>query len=120
VTADTCRVVHRALVFASVVCCTLVAASFVFFARDQIAGASKHQQNELVAGAPAGSGQAAKQHVVAQPRRFIDGATKTLTSPFSTLVHSSNDWVRTGLPDAIALLTYGLGISFLARFVRRV
>src|SRR5579864_2426912 len=91
VPADTCRVIHRALVFLSVVSCTLIAASFVFFARDQIAGASQHQQNELVAGAPAASGTTATVHH-GQPRAFIDNAAHTLTSPFDSLVHSSNDW----------------------------
>jgi hypothetical protein len=117
VSADTCRVVHRVLVFASVVCCTLVAASFVFFARDQVAGASKHQQNELVAGAPAATAAPVVVHH-GQPRAFIDNAANTLTSPFSSLVHSNNDWVTHGFPAAVALLVYGLGIGYVARFAQ--
>jgi len=113
-------VIHRVLVTISLVCCLLVFASFALFTNDQLAGASKHQQNELVAGAPAGGATTVKPHVVAQPRRFIDDAAKALTSPFAAVVRSNNDWVKTGLPDALALLTYGLGISFLARFVQRV
>jgi hypothetical protein len=111
-------VIHRALTTISLVCCTLVFASFALFTYDQVAGASKHQQNELVVAAPGATTVTHKAHVVGQPRRFIDGAAKALTSPFNALVRSDNDWVKTGLPDAVALLAYGLGISFLARFVR--
>lgn len=111
-------VIHRALVTISTVCCLLIFASFVLFAHDQIAGASVHQQNELVASGPAISTTAPKPHKVAQPRRFIDGAASTLTSPFDAVVHSGNAWVKQGLPDAVALLVYGLGLSFLARFAR--
>ena len=49
--ADTGGVIHRALVLIALAASFLLLASFAMFARDQAAGASKHQQSELVAGA---------------------------------------------------------------------
>jgi hypothetical protein len=97
------------------VCCALVVASFAMFARDQTAGASA-QQSELVAGASSSGppGSATKPH--AQPRRFIDGAAKVLTTPFHAIVRSNNEWVKRGLPVLFALIGYGLGLGFLARY----
>ena len=115
--ADIAPVLHRALVTVSFVCCALVIASFTLFAVDQISGASKHQQNELSAGVAATPGPAAPKKK-AQPRRFIDGVAGTLTSPFSSIVESSNGWVEHGLPAVFALIVYGLGIGYVARFSR--
>jgi len=114
-TADTGRVISRLLRFVSLVCCALVVMSFAMFARDQMAGASEHQQTELVAGANASTAPTAITHRHSQPRRFIDAAAKTLTSPFAAVVKSSNPWVDHGLPALLALLAYGVGLGYLAR-----
>ena len=45
-----------------------------------------------------------------------DDAAKTLTSPFSAVVKSSNPWVDHGLPTILALVAYGVGLGYLARF----
>ncbi len=112
---DTGRVISRVLRLLAFVCCALVVASFAMFARDQMAGASQHQQTELVAGAPSTAPTApAKPH--AQPRRFIDQAAKVLQTPFDAIVQSSNQWVKHGLPALFALVVYGLGLGYLARF----
>lgn len=97
-------------------CCALVVLSFALFARDQMAGASAHQQTELVAGSNTTPAASAPSKPRAQPRRFIDGAAKVLTSPFDAVVQSSNDWVKHGLPALFALLVYGLGLGYLARY----
>jgi hypothetical protein len=100
------------------VCCALVVASFAMFARDQMAGASQHQQTELVAGVAASSGSPSQTPVKphAQPRRFIDSAAHSLTAPFSAIVQSNNQWVKHGLPAIFALLAYGIGLGYLARY----
>lgn len=88
------------------------------FARDQIDTASIHQQAEindhgLVPAPP----KAPAHH--AQPRRFIDDAAGKLTSPFSSLVsHDSSIWVRHFVPTLFALLLYGVGLGYLARYSR--
>jgi hypothetical protein len=114
--AETGGVISRLLRFVSIVCCALILMSFAMFARDQMAGASEHQQTELVAGAHAPVAPTAITHRHSQPRRFIDGAATTLASPFAAVVKSSNPWVDHGLPTVLALLAYGIGLGYLARF----
>jgi hypothetical protein len=116
--ADTSTVIHRILVWAAFVCCAFVVLSFVMFVHDQAAAGSQHQSNELVGAttSPGGSAPAPVHH--SQPRRFIDGAANDLTSPFRSLVHSTNVWVTHGVPTLLALLVYGFGLGFLARFSR--
>jgi hypothetical protein len=118
-------VVHRALHLFSLFCCLIIVASFVMFARDQVAGASRHQQNALVVGssAPAGSAASTPGHraavaTKAQPRAFIDGAAHTLTSPFDSVISSTNPWVSHGAPAVLGLLIYGLALGFVARLAR--
>jgi hypothetical protein len=113
---ETGRVISRTIRLASLVCCALVVMSFAMFARDQMAGASEHQQTELVAGANTAAAPTAITHKHSQPRRFIDDAANTLTSPFSAVVKSSNPWVDHGLPTILALIAYGVGLGYLARF----
>jgi hypothetical protein len=96
--------IHRGLVLIAIGCSVLVAASFALFARDQLAGASKHQQNQLAAGpttAPYVPGVVPPATHHAQPRRFIDSG-----------------WVTHGLPTFFALLVYGVGLGYLARYSR--
>ena len=112
---DTGTVISRVLRLTAFACCVLIVASFAMFARDQMAGASQHQQTELVAGAhPTAASSTPVKH--AQPRRLIDSVAKDLTRPFDAIVQSSNLWVKHGLPTLFALLVYGLGLGYLARF----
>jgi hypothetical protein len=90
--------------------------SFALFARDQVAGASTHQQNELASGTAVAPSAPSSKQVHAQPRRFIDDAASRLSSPFSTIVHSSNPWVDHALPTLFGLIVYGIGLRFVARF----
>ena len=114
--ADADDVLVGALGFARLVCCGLVIASFAMFAADQIGGASKHQVAEI-------AGQSANRTGTAtvvdshpgQPRRFIDQAAHTLTAPFR-LLHSGSQWVQHGFATLLALLVYGVGLGYLARF----
>jgi hypothetical protein len=113
--ADIRRVISRALVVTSFVCCALVAISFTMFARDQATGAAQRQQYEVASGAPAAPRRRALKPVP-QPRKFIDDAANSLTSPFQSIVQSSNPWVIRGVPAILALLVYGIGLRFLARW----
>ena len=113
---DTGRVISRVLRLTAFVCCALVVASFAMFARDQMAGASQHQQTELVAGTSPSTASSGPVKPHAQPRRFIDDAANVLTTPFHAIVQSTNLWVKHGVPALFALLAYGLGLGYLARF----
>jgi hypothetical protein len=114
--ADTRPVIHRMLVLVACACSALVIVSFAMFARDQLAGASAHQVAEINTPQVPGTAPQTVHH--AQPRRFIDGAASTLTSPFSSIVQSDNPWVKHSLPAVFALLVYGVGIGYVARFTR--
>ena len=117
--ADQAIVIHRLLVTISTACTLLVIASFTLFAHDQVAGASQHQQTAELPGAASLAPRPVAAHKPhAQPRRFIDGAASTLTSPFHSVVTSDNPWVDHGIPAVCALLVYGLGLGYLARFSR--
>jgi hypothetical protein len=114
--ADTGRVIRRVMVIASFVCCALVVASFVMFMRDQLSGASKHQVQEITTSAAATPVLTTVQPHPGQPRAFIDSAASTLTSPFKSIVQSDSAWVQHGVPLVFALLVYGGGLGYLARF----
>jgi hypothetical protein len=100
------------------VCCALVSLSFVMFARDQLAGASQHQQNQLAAGTPTTPGAVPSSQHHGQPRRFIDGAAHALTSPFRSFLSSASQWAVNIVATVCALLLYGVGLGYLARFAR--
>ena len=114
---DTSAVVHRVLVTVAWVCCGLVIASFALFVHDQLKQGSAHQAQLIAPTGPAGPGTPI-QHAVGQPRRFIEGASHDLTSPFDSLVSSTSPWINHLVPDALALLVYGGGIGFIARYSR--
>jgi hypothetical protein len=107
---------NRVLALVAYVCCGLVIGSFALFAYDQVAGASEHQQRELVAGQQTNPSSVPVVRRHGQPRAFIDGAANFLTSPFRSLVHSDSAWVEHLLPALVALLFYGVGLGYLARY----
>jgi hypothetical protein len=117
--ADPLRVIDRLLTYVSVACCAFGVVSFGLFARDQMAGASEHQQAELAAGRPAtAAGGSSSGHTERQPRRFIDGAANALETPFKSIAASPSEWLARIVPAVFALLAYGLGLGFLARYSR--
>jgi hypothetical protein len=115
---DTGAMVQTVLTRISVLCCLLIACSFALFTHDQLAGASQTQQRALVAGAPSAAAASTAPTRRNSVRGVLDDVTHALTSPFRGLVHSSNAWVEEGIPTLLALLVYGLGVSFLARLGR--
>lgn len=110
--------VERTLRRIAVVLSLLVAVSFAFFAVDQLSGASSRQQQQIDSGQPADPGVLPQPQHHSQPRRFIDGAAHTLLTPFSGVVTSTSLWARRGIPTALALLIYGFGLGYLARYTR--
>jgi hypothetical protein len=116
--ADAGGVIHRAIVLVALACSGLVLASFVMFARDQISGAAKQQANAVSSPPPGQAAVPSKPKAQGQPGRFIDGAAADLTSPFRSIVQSGSAWVQHGIPTLIALLVYGVGLGYLARFSR--
>jgi hypothetical protein len=97
------------------VCCGLVVLSFALFAFGQASGASKTQVAELNSVAPTTTHVV---HPAGQPRRFIDGAAHALTSPFRSFIHSTSTWAIEIASTLLALLAYGIGLGYLARWAR--
>jgi hypothetical protein len=115
--ADADGVIHRAIVVVSFVCCGLVVASFVLFARNQVAGAAKVQANSISSSSTS-EPVVVKAKPQGQPGRFIDDAAAKLTSPFNSIIQSGSAWVERGVPTVLALLVYGVGLGYLARYSR--
>jgi hypothetical protein len=111
-------VVHRGLTLVSFICCGLVFASFAMFATDQLSGASKHQVAQIASGAPTSPGVTPTGPHHSQVRRFIDNAANALTSPFRSIFQSSSEWAKHLFTMVCALLLYGLGLGYLARYSR--
>src|ERR1700747_148562 len=105
--------VHRLLASVSFVCCSLIIASFAFFAVDQMSGASQQQAAET-AGTPIPHKSAKPDR--AQPRRFVDNASHALTAPFSTLVSTGSQWADHLFLLVCGLACYGVALGFLSRY----
>ncbi|HYM44668.1 MAG TPA: hypothetical protein VES65_00710 [Solirubrobacteraceae bacterium] len=111
------------LALAGRIACLIVLAWFVTFAVGETGSASARQQSELnegsaPAGAPAGSAAPAATHE-SSLRRTLDDAAEALTSPFAAAVSGSHSrWTIHIVETLLALLVYGFGLGFLARFIR--
>jgi len=99
---------------ASWIVCLIVVASFALFALNQTKSASIHQQNELN-----GTATSTKPAHKGTVHKAIDEAAGELTSPFSGVTAgSSSEWVVHGVDTLVALIVYGVGLGYVARFLR--
>jgi len=114
--ADGGGVVRRALFTCAYVCCGLVLASFLLFAIDQASGASKHQVAALTS--PSSSSPATTPSHPSFPRRVIDDGSNALISPFHSVIHPSSVWAQRIFEMLCAMLVYGFGLGYLARYSR--
>jgi len=106
---------------ASRVICVIVLAWFVVFVVNQTSSASTRQQNEVTQGtvpAPGESSASAAKHD-STLHRTLDETADALTSPFAGVVSGSHsEWIIHIVKTLLALLVYGFGLAFLARFLR--
>jgi hypothetical protein len=109
-------VLESALRLLAIVATFFVVVSFGLFARDQFSGASQNQQQEIIAGEPHIPGVVPEKTRHGQPRRFIDEAAARLENPFDGIVSSSSEWEKEGVPALLAVLVYGAGLGFVARY----
>ena len=112
----------RPLRIAAVTATIFVVLGWSLFAVDQIRGAS-HASVAGIAGAPttfpnpSPRQEKARERLHSKPREFVDDVNDVLLSPFTGVVaHSNSQWVRVTIPALLALLVYGFGGGFLARF----
>lgn len=103
---------------ASRVICLIVIAWFVVFVVDQTSAASTRQQNEVTEGTASTTGAPEVKHE-STAQRTLDKASNALTSPFAGAVSGSHsEWTIHIVKTILALLVYGFGLAFLARFLR--
>jgi hypothetical protein len=107
-------VVARALRLVALVASLVVLSGFVVFVIDEASAGSRHQQSELDEPGLAGTQAPPPRHRTGL-RRAIEDANGVLLEPFA--IDSSNAWVSHGVPTLLALLVYGVGLGFLARWV---
>jgi hypothetical protein len=110
---------------AAFVASAIVLVSFGLFAIDETRDAS----NRSVAGIagleatraadPTASEERARERAHSKAREVIDDADDILVTPFAPVTaDSSSSWARRGIPTLLALIVYGFGLAFLARFMR--
>jgi hypothetical protein len=109
-------VVDGVLRWASVLATLLVVAGFTMFAADHLGHASRQQVSALEDAGP--RQETAREASHSGFREGVDDINDALLRPFAGVTSSSNDWVRRGVPTLLAVLVYGLGLGFLARYVR--
>jgi hypothetical protein len=117
-------VLERPLRYIAVFASAVLLVSFGLFAIDETRSASA-ESRARIADQERGSRdpealaalEAAQNRRHSQVRQEIDRANDLLTRPFQGLVETSESaWMRRGVPAALALLLFGVGFAFLARF----
>ena len=115
---------ERPLRYIAIIASAIVLVSFSLFAIDETRSASVQSRAAIAAQEVTGrdpSAAAAVERLREQHhsaiREKIDDANDVLTQPFAGLVqHSQSVWMRRTVPSIMALLLFGAGFAFLARF----
>jgi hypothetical protein len=109
----------------SIVASAIVLLSFALFGIDETRDASEQSAASIAglkatrASDPSARQERARERAHSGQREVVDDADDVLVAPFAPVVSSSeSSWVRRGVPTLIALVVYGFGLSFLARFAR--
>jgi hypothetical protein len=115
--------------YTSIVVSAIVVLSFTMFAVDQSKSSSAKEVatvSDETATTSALQQQTQQQQQPApakpkshgQPRAAIDGADKEILKPFDGLVASSgSEWVKKGVPSALALFAFGFLLNLLAGYL---
>jgi hypothetical protein len=110
---------------ASYLACALVTLSFGLFVIDESRAASNQSTAQIAgdrAGAtahPSPSQERARERAHSRGRELVDDANDVLVTPVAWVVPAgAGRWVARGLPWLLALVLYGFGLGFLARFSR--
>jgi hypothetical protein len=103
----------------------IVILSFVLFAVDETRAASQRTVDQIAGQRAAGEPdptpkqERARERAHGRVRELIDDADDVLLAPFASLApRSSGTWVHRGVPTIAAVVVYGFGLSFLARFAK--
>lgn len=111
-------VVDGVLRWAAILASLFVVAGFAMFASDQLGDASHRQVSALASPDPSPRQETIREKRHSSAREAVDDVDDALLHPFAGVTSSNDAWVRRGVPTLLALLVYGLGLGFLARYVR--
>lgn len=99
--------------------------SFGLFAIDETRAASDQSIAEIAghkaaaAPGPSAAQEAAREQSHGDVRELIDDGNDLLVAPFSGVVgDSAGAWTRRGVPGLLALVAFGFGLGYLARFTQ--
>ena len=118
---------ERPIRIIAIVACGIVTISFALFVIDQSRSASNESSTEIAQSGPPAtptthepqSKPSAHRTTGQRARHWVDHADHTLVSPVDWVVPAgANEWVARGVPWLLALLLYGFGLGYLARFAR--
>ena len=109
----------------AIVASAIALVSFGLFATDETRDAS-NESVAAIAGLdaartadPNASAERARERAHGKVHEAIDDSDDVIVKPFASIADdSSSSWVRRGVPTLLALLVYGFGLSFLARYAR--
>jgi hypothetical protein len=109
---------------AAIVVSAIVLVSFGLFAIDETRDASNRSVAAVEgleatrSAEPTAGEERARERAHNSVREAIDDADDVLVAPFAPVTDStSSSWVRRGIPTLLALIVYGFGLAFLARFM---
>jgi hypothetical protein len=115
-------VLARPIRIAAILASLFLALGWGLFALDQARGASHAsvagiQGDPTTFSDPSPDQEHAREKLHTKPREVIDDVNDVLLAPFAGITDSSKSkWVRRSVPALIALLVYGFGGGYLARF----
>jgi hypothetical protein len=118
-------VLERTLRTFAVVATVFVIAGWSGFAVDETRSASDRTQAEIAGSLatslpdPSGGEERDREQVHSKPREWVDDVNDVLLKPFAFAVDGSpSRWARRSGAALLALLVYGFGAAYLARFAR--
>lgn len=111
--------IDGAIRMVAIVASLIVVAGFTLFAVDELTGASQRQQTwvENPGSEPGPTTPTRKPR--SDVRKAIEDVNEVLLSPFEGLAQTGSAWVNHIVPTLLALLVYGLGLGFLARYIKQ-
>ncbi|HEX4363191.1 MAG TPA: hypothetical protein VHZ75_01490 [Solirubrobacteraceae bacterium] len=113
---------ERTLRYVAIVLSLFVATGFVLFALQDSRRASNETQQEIAdytAISPSAAAEQVRASHNGAVHERIDDVNDVLLKPFVGISeHAHSRWVQHGVPTLLALLVYGFGLGFLARFTK--
>ena len=110
---------------AAVVVSAIALVSFGLFALDETRDAAKQSAAEVAglnassSADPSTSEERARERAHGSVREAIDDVDDVLVAPFASISdHFDSAWARRGVAALLAVVVYGFGLAYLARFAR--